>query len=88
MSDLSRVVQICDQLTDAWCDRREKKCLIYLLAASRGPLVHTDQWEDLLSALKDVKGLCRDQLTREEIDLVNEAHNSLDDILHGPLETR
>jgi hypothetical protein len=88
MSDLAHVAKICHQLTDAWCDRREKKCLVYLLGASLSPLAHTDQLGDLLSALKDVKGLCHDELTREEINLVNDAHNTLDDILNGPLETR
>ena len=39
------------------------------------------QGSDVLDALKDVKGLCRDDLTPEERQLLNEAHNTLEDCL-------
>ena len=55
--------------------------MAYLLPTYVGPLVHTDQLQDLLSALKDVKGMCRDRLTKEELAWIIEAHNTLEDIL-------
>jgi hypothetical protein len=70
-----------DKLVDGWCERRAIRPLKYLLRAYPGPLFHTDQQYELLDALKDVKGLCRDDLTPEERQLLNEAHNALEDSL-------
>jgi hypothetical protein len=55
--------------------------LQYLLRAYPASLAHTDQLFGLLDALKDVKGLCRDDLTLEERQMINEAHNTLEDTL-------
>ncbi len=75
------IVKILDTLIDGWCERRAIRPLQYLLRAYPGPLAHTDQKYELLDALKDVKGLCRDDLTSEERQLLNEAHNTLEDSL-------
>ena len=70
-----------DTLIDGWCERRAIRPLQYLLRAYPGPLAHTDQQYELLDALKDVKGLCRDDLTQSEHDLLNGLHNTLEDSL-------
>jgi hypothetical protein len=46
-------------------------------------LAHTDQLQSLLSALKDIQGLCRERLTKDEFTWLLEAHNTLDDVLTG-----
>jgi len=75
------ITKILDTLIDGWCERRAIRPLQYLLRAYPGPLAHTDQKLELLDALKDVKGLCRENLTPEERQLLNEAHNTLEDAL-------
>jgi hypothetical protein len=71
--------QKLDWLIDQWCERRALKPLRFLLAAYPGVLVHTDQFGDLLEKLRDVKGLCRSELTAEEathvISTINELEN-------------
>jgi hypothetical protein len=77
------ILKNLDVLIDAWCERRALKPLSFLLRAYPGPLLHTDQKYELLEALKDVKGLCRADLTPEERRLLNEAHNALEDSLRS-----
>jgi hypothetical protein len=66
-----------DGLIDGWCERRELRPL-YLLRVYPGVLAHTDQQFQLLEALKNLKRLCRDYLTPEELRLVTQAHNFLE----------
>jgi len=68
-----------DHLINGWCERRALLPLAYLLPASRGICAHTDQQFELLEALKNLKRLCLDHLTPEEIRLVTQAHNFLDE---------
>ena len=75
------ITKSLDSLIDGWCERRAIRPLQYLLRAYPGPLAHTDQQYELLDALKDVKGLCREDLTPEERRMVNEVHNTLEDSL-------
>jgi len=77
------LVKVLDTLIDRWCERRALRPLQLLFRAYPGPLVHTDQLFELLDALRDVKGLCRAQLTEEELRMLIEALNSLEDSLRG-----
>ncbi len=53
-----------DALFDGWCERHVLfGPLQRLLPAYPSPLAHTDQKHQLLEALRDVKGLCRSDLT-------------------------
>ena len=70
-----------DGLINGWCERRALRPLAYLLPAYPGFLAHTDQRFRLLEALKNLKRLCVDQLTPEELELVTQAHNFLDERL-------
>ena len=72
-----------DQLIDAWCERRAIRPLKYLLRAYPSRVTHTDEMFALLDALKDVKGLCREELTPDERQMVSEAHNTLEDALRS-----
>ena len=72
-----------DALIDAWCERGALRPLHYLLRAYPAVLAHTDQKFELLDALKDVKGLCRDDLTSEEKRQVQRAHDFMEERLRG-----
>jgi hypothetical protein len=75
--------QTLDSLIDRWCERRAIRPLRYLLNAYPGPLVHTDQKFQLLEALRDIKGLCRSDLTDEEIPMLIGVLNMLEDSLRS-----
>lgn len=68
-----------DWLIDKWCERRELRPMQFLFRAYPGVLAHTDQFGELLEALKDVKGLCRDKLKLEELTMVISLINELED---------
>ena len=70
-----------DGLINGWCERRALRPLAYLLPAYPGVFVHADQQFQLLEALKNLKKLCRDRLTPEELRLITQAHNFLDERL-------
>jgi hypothetical protein len=72
-----------DILIDHWCDRRALRPLQLLFRVYPGPLLHADQLFELLEALRDVKGLCRTQLTEEELRLLIEPLNGLEASLQG-----
>ena len=71
--------QKLDWLIDQWCERRAIKPLKYILRAYPSVLAHTDQLGDFLEALRDVKGLCRSELTQQELDYVISSMNELED---------
>jgi tRNA C32,U32 (ribose-2'-O)-methylase TrmJ len=75
--------QTLDTLIDGWCERRAIRPLQQLLRAYPSPLAHTDQKHELLEALRDVKGLCRADLTEDELRMLIEIINTLEDSLHG-----
>jgi hypothetical protein len=70
-----------DWLIDQWCDRRALHPLRFLLSVYPCALVHTDDYFQLLDKLKDVKGLCRNELTQEELGHVISAINEIEDTL-------
>jgi hypothetical protein len=74
-------IQKLDWLIDQWCERRALKPLSFLLRAYPGPLLHTDQFGEVLNRLKDVKGLCRHELTQEELADVISSINELEDLV-------
>jgi len=84
LADISHSVEFnlfktLDCLINGWCERRALHPLCYLLRAYPGVLAHTDQQFQLLEALKNLKRLCRDHLTPEELRLVTQAHNFLEE---------
>jgi hypothetical protein len=86
VSDIPRSIEfepfkIVDHLINAWCERRALRPLRYLLDAYPGILAHTDQQFELVEALKKVKALCRDDLTKEERRLVTQTHDFFEERL-------
>ena len=77
----SNLFKTLDGLINGWCERRALRPLGYLLRAYPGVLTHTDKQFQLLEALKNLKRLCRDYLTPEELRLVTQAHNFLEERL-------
>ena len=75
------VTETLDTLIDRWCERRALRPLQYILQAYPAALAHTDQKFQLLEAMKNVKGLCRKDLTEEELRLLIQALNELEDTL-------
>ena len=65
-------------LIDRWCERRAIRPLQLLLRAYPAPLAHTDQMFELLEALKNLKGLCRSELSEDELRMVIEAYNAVE----------
>ena len=74
------LLKTLDGLINGWCERHELRPL-YLLRVHQGVLTHTDKQFQLLEALKNLKRLCRDYLTPEELRLVTQAHNFLEERL-------
>ena len=70
-----------DWLIEQWCGRRELGPLRYLLPVYPGTLLHTDQFGQLLEALRDIKGLCREKLTPDELTHVISIINEIEDAL-------
>lgn len=68
-----------DWLIDQWCERRALRPLGFLLRAYPAVLAHTDQFGDLLNALRDVKKFCHNDLTPDELAHVNSAINEVED---------
>jgi hypothetical protein len=75
------IFETLDGLINGWCERRALRPLAYLLPAYPGVFVHTHQQFQLLEALKNLKRLCRDHLTLEELRLVTQTLNFLDERL-------
>ena len=73
-----------DRLIDAWCERRALRPLSFLLAAYPGVFAQSVQEFELLEALKNVKRLCQDHLTSEELRLITQVH----DFVGERLQTR
>jgi hypothetical protein len=70
-----------DGLINAWCERRALRPLAFLLAAYPAVSAHQVQEFELLEALKNLKSLCRDHLTSEELRLITEAHDCVSERL-------
>lgn len=81
MSNTNKVFRQIDALIDGWCERRALKPLRFILRAY--PLCSglTDEWGALLDSLKDIKGLCGNELTDEEKKLLVELVNAVEDVM-------
>ena len=75
------LVKTLDGLMDAWCERRALRPLAFLLAAYPGMSAHPVREFELLEALKNLKNLCRDHLTSEELWLIMRAHDCISERL-------
>ncbi len=74
-----------DTLIDHWCERRALRPLQRLLRVYPGVFAHADQRFALLDALKDVRDLCRKDLTAEECVWVGQLCRLMEEALGGAL---
>jgi hypothetical protein len=88
-ADKKTLYEKLDWAVDRWCERRALSPLRILLPVYHPgvALVHTDQFHDLLEGLRDVKGLCRQQLDSEELSYVIESINEIEDALNRQVKS-
>ncbi|HEV2113719.1 MAG TPA: hypothetical protein VGR50_06185 [Terriglobales bacterium] len=70
-----KVEEICaarDRLIDSWCERRCLIALAKILHTDWPANSLTDGWASLLNSLKDVRAFARQQITPEELDVVED----------------
>jgi hypothetical protein len=70
--------QKLDWLINQWCERKALCPLKFILQVYPGPLLHRDQIGDLLEKLRDIKGLCRSELTSDELGYVISVTNEIE----------
>jgi hypothetical protein len=80
-ADDGTLYQKLDWVISQWCERKALRPLRILLPAYPGVPVHTDQFYILVEGLRDVKGLCRTELTTDELKHVIAAINEIEDAL-------
>jgi hypothetical protein len=83
MSSPADIPAIMDRLIAAWCDRRALRPLRLILQGYPPASNLTDESYKLLEAIKDVRGLCRDSLTPEELSELTRAMILLQDALEN-----
>jgi hypothetical protein len=81
MSTTNEIFPKIDKLIDNWCERRALKPLRFIL--KNYPLSEglTDDYGALLESLKDVKGLCGNDLSSEEKKVLIELVNAVEDTM-------
>ena len=77
------VFRALDTLIDHWCERRAIRPLQILLREYPGVFVHTDQKFALLGALRDIRQLCRKDLTAQELVWVGKLCDGVEEALRG-----
>lgn len=82
MNNTNDIAPKIDHLVDSWCARRALKPLRFILRSYPLHSGLTDEWGELLSSLKDIKGLCRSELTGDEKKTLVELVNAVEDMLH------
>jgi DNA-binding NarL/FixJ family response regulator len=70
-----------DVLIDQWCQRRALKPLSILLPKYVTVLTSSDEKLALLEALRAVRGLCRKDLSVDEMELLVSSIGTLEDFL-------
>ena len=82
MNNTNDIFTKIDKLINDWCERRALKPLRFILR--NYPLCNglTDEWGQLLDSLKDIKGLCENELTNEEKKMLSELVNAVETIVY------
>jgi len=77
-----QVLQKIKYLIEHWCDRRALRPLRYILNAYPLSSGLTDEWGQLLDALKSIKTQSRTDLRNEELEKVSELIISVNNIVY------
>jgi hypothetical protein len=72
-----------DKLIDGWCGRRSLKPLRFILKSYPLSSGLTDEYGALLESLKDIKGLCGNDLTSEEKATLVNIINMVEDTVYN-----
>ena len=80
----TEIQKLMASLSERLCERKALKSLFRFLGAYFAINGLTDGWEDCLTALKDLRALCRDDLKPDELDDVNKLIN----LIHRMLDSR
>lgn len=71
------------ELIDRWCERRALQPLSILLPTYASLNGLTDGWSELWGAMRHVRAMCKDDLTKHgELDAVNAVVAELSRVLH------
>jgi hypothetical protein len=84
INDNKQLFSSIQRLVEAWCDRR---CLGALRRILQGyPLTSplTDGWQELLTALQDVRAFAVNELTPDERNMVDDCIRTVENALHRP----
>jgi hypothetical protein len=81
------IIHQISELIDCWCERRALRPLGYVLPLWPPPNGFTDEWQSLWAALRFLRAMCREDLTKhDESERVNRLIAELSQRLF-PLET-
>jgi hypothetical protein len=69
-------------LTNAWCDRRCLNALRFILQGWPLSSGLTDDWAQLLDALKSVRASAKHELTPQELEVVGQLIPSIEKIVY------
>jgi hypothetical protein len=71
-----------EKLVDAWCERRQLQLLRTILAAYPRVSGLTDEWGDLITALKTIRGEHCSLLAAGEIDRIVELQHIAESVVY------
>jgi hypothetical protein len=82
MNSNQEVLSAIRGLIEKWCDRRCLKALCRILGAYLSFNGLGDGWNELRTALQDVRAFARTELTAEELKAVDDLIRAADSALH------
>jgi len=81
-TDVERLSLAIDNLIDGWCERRCFNALRLILQCWPLSAGLTDDWEQLLNGLKDVRIFAAEEITQPELMILNDLIIAIDKIVH------
>jgi hypothetical protein len=81
VQELSQTLQ---ELVERWCDRRSLQALRFILRGFPLSNYLTDDWAELMTALKDVRAFARKELTPDEPKSVDDCIRAIERLVYRP----
>jgi hypothetical protein len=82
IGDNAEFFALLRSLIDVWCDHHALKPLSRVLGPYLAFNGLTDGWGEILSALKDVRVLCREEISEAELETVGALIRAAERALH------